>query len=855
MFRVALKSLLAHKLRLLLSGFAIVLGVAFVAGSFVFTDTLQRSFSDIVGNTQPDVVVRPTSALSDAGVVEGSASTATLPASLVDSLRQVDGVARTDPDVSVPLSVFVLDHDKKVVGGQGAPGIATNYTGAPGPDGKPLVTLESGREPNAAAEVALDIDTASKAGYSVGDTVPMVTTGDPARLQARLVGTVRFGPDNNLVGASLLLFDTKFLQDTFFGGRDVVTSVSVTAADGVSPQTLRDRVAKQIPADAEARTGASIADEQQRQIEQGLSFINTFLLVFAFIALVVGSFLIVNTFSILVAQRVRELALLRALGAARSQVVRSVLIEALLMGLAGGTTGLLLGIGLAMLLRLLFGAIGLDLGQAPLVFLPRTAVVAYAVGILVTLIAAWLPARRASRVPPVAAMRDDVALPETSMRRRAVGGVLLLVAGAAALTAGLLGTGSGSQSLSLVGLGVLGTLLGVTLLAPLIAPGVVAVLAAGYPRLFGAVGRMARENSRRNPRRTAATAAALMLGLALVTALSVLGASTRSSVSDLVDTGLKADDVVSNAVGQPFSPTIARDMARVDGVAAVAPYRVAFGLVDGDATSISAFDPANFAGAVDLTMTKGSVTGLRSGSVLVSDQQAAAKALDVGDRVAVTLPKGKDELTIAGVYKNSQFVGTPVVMSFADLERGGIPVADTILYVSAAPGADTAAVRQGLDAVVKDLPLITVQTRDEFAGSQADQVDQLLNILYALLGLALVIAILGIVNTLALSVIERTREIGLLRAVGMGRGQLRLMVVLESVVIAVLGALLGIAMGLIFGIAVQRPLRSQGLEVLAIPWGQLIAYVVAAAVIGVLAAVWPARRAARLDVLRAITTE
>jgi putative ABC transport system permease protein len=851
--RAALKSLLARKLRLLLSGFAVVLGVAFVAGSLIFTDTLERSFEQIFDQTTPDVVVRPESTSAAAGSFTG-ADARTVPSDLVATLERVPGVARADGNVSSQ-GVYVVGTNGRVVGATGAPGIAVNWNDAPAADGTQAVTVVEGRVPERSGEVAIDLKTAASAGYGVGDTVPLVSTGEQPQLSAELVGTVRFGSTGNLVGATLTVFETGAAQDLFLGGADAFTDVSVTTEDGVGAADVAESVAPVLPDGIEARVGEDVAEENQTAVQEGLGFFNTFLLVFAAVALVVGTFLILNTFTILVAQRTRELALFRALGASRRQVTRSVLLEALVTGVLAATTGLVLGFGLAQGLKALFGTIGLDLGQAGLVLRPQTAVAAYLVGVVVTLIAAYVPARHAARVPPVAAMRDDVSVPTASLHRRAVAGVALAAVGALGMALGLAGTGSGSTPALLVGLGVLGVFLGTAVLAPVIGPPVVRVLAAPYPRWFGSTGRLARENAQRNPRRTAATASALMIGLALVTAMSVLGASTSDSIDRLVDDGLKADYVVSNAVQVPFSTSVARDLAAVDGVDEVAAYRVGFGQVGGQDTFLAAFDPDPMLRAVTVEQATGDLEALGDGTALLSDDRAAAEGLAVGDTLELTLPAGPQELEVAGTYATNQFIGAPVVVSPETLEEGGVAPADNLVYVTRSPDADPEAVTAGLEAALTGLPTVTLKDQDAFAEEQRAPVNQLLAIVYALLGLAIVIAALGIVNTLALSVIERTREVGLLRAVGMSRRQLRTMVRLEAVVIAVLGALLGVALGLVFGISLQRALAGQGIEILSVPWTQLLLFLVAAGLVGVLAAVWPARRAARLDVLRAITTE
>jgi putative ABC transport system permease protein len=405
-----------------------------------------------------------------------------------------------------------------------------------------------------------------------------------------------------------------------------------------------------------------------------------------------------------------------------------------------------------------------------------------------------------------------------------------------------------------LGGGVLAVFIGVALLSPVISRPIIAVIAGGYPRAFGTVGLLAKENARRNPRRTAATASALMIGLALVTTMAILGQSTKSSVDDLVKTDLKADYVISNAVQAPFSAAIAPQIAAVDGVSEAVPFRFGVVQIGGQQNFVAAFDAQAMSQVVTITVQSGSLDTGDDG-LLVVDDRAAAEGWKVGDTVTIDLPAGPAELPIAGIIARSQFVGGEIVLPLAALEAGGVAPVDSTVYVKRAPGADPAAVKSGIDTVLVGLPTVTAKDQDQFAADQRAPVDQLLGIIYALLGLAVIIAVLGIVNTLALSVIERTREVGLLRAVGMSRRQLRTMVRLESVAISVLGAVLGIGLGLIFGISLQRAISGQGIKVLSVPAGQLLVFVVLAAIVGVLAAVWPARRAARMDVLRAITAE
>jgi putative ABC transport system permease protein len=854
LLRITLKSLIARKVRLLMSALAIVLGVAFVAGSYVFTDTLDRTFEEIFGDLNGDVVVRPEGAQGLSSLVGSDAvnnDARTVPASLVDELAKIDGALRADGVVE-NRSVFVVGTDGRVVSGGGAPGIGANWSDAPNTTGKSPLQLAEGRPPAAAGEVVLDVRSARMGGYTLGDTVRLVTAEETAGIEATLVGTATFGDSASLAGATLALFDTATAQALLLGGKDAYSTITIAAEDGVSQDALRRSVEAVLPPGIEAKTGTETANETTAGLRDALGFVTTFLLVFAAVALFVGTFLILNTFSILVAQRSREMALYRALGASRRQITRSVLVEAALVGLLGASVGLLLGLGVAQLLKTAFTAFGLDLGPGGLALQPRTVIAAYLVGVAVTMAAAYIPARRAARVAPVAAMRDEVALPQAPRSLHAGLGGILAAGGAAAIGTGLFTRTSAVTEL--VGAGITAVFLGIALLAPVLAGPIVRAVAAGYPRVFGAVGRLARENALRNPRRTAATASALMIGLALVSTMAVIGESTNKSIDLALEDDLRADFVISNALGQPFSTSVADQAADVDGVTHVAQVRWQVGEVAGEEANIAALDPQAFAKAVTFDVIAGD-SRLRAGEALISQGLSEREALAVDDALTVTVPAGERRLVISGVFTDNPAVGSDVVVGLDELGAVGVRAADSFVYVVTDPESDPVRIRTALEEVTADLPTVTVKDQDAFKQEQRTPVNRLLNLVYALLGLAVLIAVLGIVNTLALSVLERTREVGLLRAVGMSRRQLRAMVRWESVAIAVLGAVLGIALGVLFGVALQAALADEGLEVLSVPWLRLGGFLVLAALTGVLAAVWPARRAARLDVLRAITTE
>jgi putative ABC transport system permease protein len=847
-WRVTWRNLVARKVRLLLSAFAIVLGVAFVAGAMIFTDAMGGAFDGIIKGTTSDAQV----AFKGAGDFDSGQDARTFPASVVRDLDALPEVAGAHPQNELE-TVFVIGRDGKVVGGNGPPGLARNWTDATSLTGHRILTVVTGRQPTAPDQVALDVDTARKAGYHLGDTVELVTPGDPPVLKATLVGTVESG-SGGLNGATLTVLDSHWLQQLFLQGRDVYSTVALDAAPGVSQRQLVDAAQQVLPAGLQARTGAAVVAENQKTLDRVLGFLQTFLLVFAGIALVVGTFLIINTFSILVAQRSRELALLRVLGASRRQVNRSVLVEAVSIGVIGSTAGLGVGYLLALGLKAVFGLIGLDLSRAEFPVRWDTVVWSYAIGIGVTAFAAVLPARRASRIPPIAALRDDVALPETTMRRRVLLGSVMVVLGAVAMVLGL--RGSGNAGLIAIGGGVLLVLVGVALMSAFLGAPVLRLFGAVYSRVFGMVGRLAAQNALRNPRRTGATASALMIGLALMTMMSIFGSSASASTDAAIGQTLTSQYVVSNVVGQSFSTAVAQELRRTPGVAGVTELRNAYpDLKGGGRAWTVAVDPAAFKLAFAIPTLQGSFADLAGDTVAVSESVAQRKGYELGQVVTMKFPTRDVSLRIAAIFPSAPVLPGNYVVTPDVLDRGGLTPQDSLVLVTKDPGASTDRVRTAIERVVRDLPTVTVKDPEGYAAEQKQQVDQFLYLIYGLLGLSVIIAILGVVNTLGLSVIERTREVGLLRAVGVTRAQLRRMIRLESVVVAVLGGVLGTVMGVAFGATLVVALEDEGLTDLSIPWVWLLGFLLLAAVAGVLASVLPARRAAKLDVLRAIAAE
>ncbi len=804
MWQVTWRNLVARKVRLLLSGFAIVLGVAFVAGTLIFTNALGGAFDSIIEGSTADAEV----AFVGANDFDSLQDVRTMPASVATDLEALPEVASAHPQNTLQ-TVFVIGKDGKVVGGNGPPGLAFNYNGAVNIAGDPIITVTEGELPQGPDQVALDVDTAEKAGYQVGDTVKLVTPGAPPTLEATLTGLVEFG-SGGLNGATLTIFEDRFMQDRFFDGKDAYTSISLTAADGVSQAQLVKAAQQVLPAGVTARTGDEVVQVNKESLDQILGFLTTFLLVFAGVSLVVGVFLIINTFSILVAQRSRELALLRALGASRRQVIRSVLTEALAVGVVGSTLGLGLGYLLAMGLRLVFGAFGLDLSSASFPLTVTAVVASYVVGMLVTAVAGVLPALRASRIPPMAALRDDVALPETTLRRRVLIGTAMVVLGAGSMVAGF--AGGGATGLSLIGLGILLILIGVSASSAVLGRPLIGLFGLLYGRVFGTVGTLATQNSLRNPRRTAATASALMIGLALMSMMSIFGASASASTDAAINKTLTSQFIVSNVVGQAFSTDVARQIGELDGVDSVAALKQAFPRVDGSRTFVAAIDPQQFGAALALPTLQGSLADLGKGTVAVDANEAKSKGLQVGDTFQMEFQAGKVPLRVVAIFAGGNAIGTPYLVTPDTFVAGGLAPLDSLVYVTKAPDAETDTVRAEIEDVLKDLPTVTVKDPEGYAAEQQGQIDQFLNFIYGLLGLSVIIAILGVVNTLSLSVIERTREVGLLRAVGMSRRQLRTMIRLESVVVAVFGAVLGVVMGVVFGVVMVKALRGRGAD-------------------------------------------
>jgi putative ABC transport system permease protein len=853
MLRATLKSLLSRKLRLILSGFAIVLGVMFVASALVLTDSLGGRFERLFQTVNQDVAVQ----VQATAEARKASTPPLLTQSDLDRLAAVDGVRTVVGDASSQGVTPFRKRDGKALPSQGAPqlgvGLAADDFVADG-----LLRIAQGRAPEADGEVALTRYTTEQTGYQVGDRIKVYVSQRYGSAEYTIVGLLEYsGGRSSLGGETMVGFSLPEAQRLFYGRTGVFGAAQLQADPGVSQKTLKQRVAAAAPAGFEARTGTEVAEEQASALKQLLTFVNWFFLGFALVALLVGMFLIFNTFNILIAQRSRELALLRALGASWGQVTGSVLVEAVVVGVIASTLGLAAGIGVAAGLQSLAAAAGFPLPEGGLTVSGTAILASYLVGVVMTVIAALAPAIRAASVPPIAAMRD-VVRPDKSLRGLTITGGVITAVSALLLAVGLAGV-DGLSTIAL-GFGVLLAVVGVALLSPALTRPVAGTL--GRLVSWGTATGIGRRNTLRNPRRTAVTAAALMVGVTLVSAVSVIGASLKASVTDLVKNGLGAEVIVTTGLVTPpsgregFDPARLAQAAQIPGVTGTLAYHLSVVTVAGRANQyISATDLPAAGEMFGLEKQDGTLTPDRGEEVIVDDTTAETNGWRVGSTVTIDMPVGGDRTyTIAGIYRRTPVI-SGLVLSRSQVEYLAGPLAFQG-FVRVADGADVPAITGQVERLMADYPLVTVVDQENFIAQQNAAVDQLLTIFYVLLALAVLVAFLGIINTLVLSIYERTRELGLLRAVGMNRRQIRRMVRVESLLMAVFGCLLGVGLGVALGVTVTTVMRNADLiNAVSLPYGQLVGFVVAAALAGVAAAWWPAWRASRLNVLQAISYE
>jgi putative ABC transport system permease protein len=876
MWKAAIRSLLERRLRLALTTLSIVLGVGFVSGTYVLTDSIDRAFEQIFSRSISgfDLLVRARAAFGDA-------ERNRIPETVVDDIKDIDGVAGAEGSVE-DLAILV-DEEGKAIGGQGPPTIASTATKDPKLQGESRLT--AGRRPRTINEVVIDRYTAEEQKWTVGRKIKIVA-GGPVR-DFTLVGLFEVEGVPNLGGATVVLFDLQAAQE-IFGRGDTIDSIAVRAGPGVDVEDLRRRVDRKIDEQLEVISRSDVVRETQQEITTALGFLSNALLTFGFIALFVGAFLIFNTFSILFAQRKREFAMLRAIGAKGSQVFRVVIAETLLIGLVASAVGVAAGFVLAIGLQELLKAFEIELPTSGTPLLPRTIIVGMVVGTLVTLFAGLVPAFRASRISPLAALREASTLPsKRRVRARVIFGLLFLAGGVALLVWGMFG--KPPNALIVLGSGAGITLLAVSILAPAITKPLANTLGWPIAKSLGISAELARANTVRDRYRTAATASALMIGVALVAMITVLASSIDATAKQAVADRFRADVALlvqrgPESLGIPHGALA--EMEDLPEIGDVTNVRLEAALTtDANLRATRRVDvggivPEQADRLIYSKMTKGKVTDLTDG-IFIHEDLAKPFKLDVGETLRIRFPTSApaetkfdvrrgpggggltlkdakesdfEKLEVQGIFSDG-FVDSSAVVSMATYEEKFIEQEDIRIYADAARGVSAEQARKAAERLAKQYPNVRVFDQAGLQRENSRNINQLLNLVNALLGLALVIALFGIVNTLVLSVIERTREIGLLRAVGLTRRQVRRMIRWESIIVSLMGAVLGTGVGVFFAWILFRGLRDQGLEVFSLPGNRLAIFVAGAAIAGIFAAIGPARRASRVDVLRAIAYE
>ncbi len=850
---VALKGLLGRKLRAALTAIAIVLGVAMISGTYVLTDTIKSAFNTVFTTVyaKTDAVISAKSAIG--GNNNNAVALPSFPESLLTKVLALPGVAAAAGGIDD--TAHLVGRDGKVISGHGSPGLAFSVHPHGDQRFNPL-ELVSGTWPVGAHEVAIDANTASKSHYAVGDTIGVIARGPV--VDYRIAGIAKIGGVSSLGGATMVIFDFPTAQKVFHK-QGKLDGIDIAAKSGTTPAQLVKEIAPILPPTAQVRTAQAEAKQATKDTNGFLSIFNDFLLAFAGVALFVGSFVIANTLSITIAQRTRELATLRTLGANRRQVLMSVMIEAFVIGLLASVVGLFAGLALAKGLNSLFVSFGIDLPQAGTVFATRTIVVALAVGIVVTLLAALRPAIRATRVPPISAVREGAVLPTSRFARFSAHAALVTIGGAVALMLVGLFVGSLSTTARLlaIGIGAATMFLGVAMLAKTLVPPLARAL--GYPatRIGGAAGALARGNAVRNPQRTASTASALMIGLALVTLVAVLAAGLKTTFESAVNSVFSGDYALTATDNfSPISIAPEKALQKVPGVSVVSGVRAGEGKAFGNRIGITGVAPS-ISKVITVKWQAGSQATpglLKQNGAFVSKDYAKSHHLLVGSTIHVETPTGKTmNLDIRGIFSPPKG-GAPygdVTISAQRFDQEYANPQNVYAFVDIA-GGDTAANTAKLTNALKAFPDAKIATESEFKKNQEQGINTLLNLLYVLLSLSIVISLFGIVNTLVLTVFERTRELGMLRAVGMTRRQIRRMIRHESIITALIGAALGIPVGIVLAIMVGRAIKYPAFT---IPWGTLVTFIIAAILAGIVAAIFPARRAGRLNVLEALQYE
>jgi putative ABC transport system permease protein len=841
MLSLTFKNLLANKVRFALTTFGVMLAVSFVVAAFVLGDGLNRSFvgvsEDITSGI--DVEVRGVSDFGEAPP---------LPSSTVDTVAGVNGVADAVAGIeAAENAVQPIKPDGEAISINGPPLLAFNWIDNPQLS---AFTMVAGNPPQV-GEFTMDVDSAAEHGFVIGDTYEVLIPDGSVELT--LSGTSSFGADNSTLGAVLMQMNTAQASDLF--GVDGVNTVNVQVDNGADPAAVRAAIAAAVP-DADVVDHATVLEETTTEFTDEITVVRNILLGFGGVALFVSVFIIYNTFGIVLSQRTRELALLRTVGADPRQLRRSVLGEALAIGVIASAGGIAGGIGVAKGIEALFGLMGVDLVDYPLIVATRTIVAAALVGIGVTTLAAIGPARRAATVSPIALLASGGTTGGVGSRARMISGVVLFVGGLVAGATGLAGVGSTSATVAAIAFGAMATILGVAMLSPLAVGFVTSVIGWPLRRFAGVAGGMARSNAARDPRRTATTSAALMIGLALVSTALVIGQSVKASVGSAFERSAKADYFVTDELEEVEFPTsVVDELHRSDVVSAAAGFSQFEARVDGSIGDVVAVDFDDIDAVLDLDVRTGGFETSAENPVAVSVDEATAVGASVGDVIPVEFANGSSvSATVVGLFAERAILTEPYVFDSSVLAAAGLPATVEWIAVSIAEDAGENDVDAMFTALGDQYPYASVETAAEFRERIEGMVDSILAMVNVLTTLAVVIALIGIANTMALSVFERTRELGLVRAVGMSRRQLRRMVRYEAALVAVFGATLGVGLGLLFGTGVVGALPASVATGVSVPVMPILTVVLVAAVAGVAAAVLPARRAARLDVLEAIAT-
>lgn len=849
MLSLTFKNLWARKWRSTMTAVAVVFGIALVAGTYVLTDTTTQAFDEIFvkSNEGTDVAI---TARSEVDQEDGS--TPALPAGYLKRVKRVDGVELAAGTVFTPGAI--LDDQGDSTGS----GFSPQFISSTLPSALESLDYVEGRAPAGPGQASLDKAAAERSDLKPGDTITLVGTGEARTF--RLVGLTELG-GASFGGTSIAQVTLPVAQE-LTGKQGEFDQISVSAESGVAPEELRDRIAEVLPKTLRVETGAENAERNADDIREGLSFLTIALLAFAAIALFVGAFVIFNVFSITVAQRTREFGMLRTLGSSRRQILRTVLIESFLIGLFASVAGILIGLGLAQGLSAILKAVGAELPANSMVVLPRTIIVSLLIGVGVTVVSSLIPALRSTRVPPIAALSETLVTGRKNrVVLRGVLAVLLTIAGLALIAAVLVGGPSGGSAALKMGGGAVLVLIAISIFSPRLVRPAASAVGAPLERVGGLTGRLARENSQRNPSRTAVTAAALMIGLALVSFVTVFASGLSSSVDKVIEQNFTGEIALQSSGGfLNFPPGAVRTASKVEGVQAASGQRFGMAEVDGKNRSVTSVEPATAAEVVTLDWKQGSdenLTSLNDGQVIVSEGLADSQGIGPGDRIEVKSQTGATrefEVTAVTASGNLGLTGDLLVTQKTIEDFFGFD-ADASALVKTVPGADVDQVQQRIkDALEKPFPTVDVLNQQELKDTQKEQINALLAMIYVLLALAVVVSLVGIVVTLILSIYERTRELGMLRAVGMSRRQVRRMVRYEAVITAVLGAIAGLVIGVVFAFLIGIPLKDDGFA-LSYPIPVLIVILILTALAGVVAAIYPARKASKLDVLEAISYE